>query len=98
MRAQPEDWREALAGIEDAEELGAFLSRAGSSLPPNASAALHAGVLEALYGDWPRALRLNQAAQKVAELRGDPVSRAWALRSQGHCSHVAGDYEKAVVA
>jgi tetratricopeptide (TPR) repeat protein len=98
VRAQPEDWLEALAGIEDPEELGAFLSRAGSSLPPDASAALHAGVLGALYGDRPSALRLNQAAQKVAELRGDPVSRAWALRSQGHCSHVAGDYENAVTA
>ena len=95
MTAQPEDWLETLAGIEDAADVSAFLSRDGTSLPPDAPARLHAGVLAALYGDRPRALRLNQAAQKVAEWRGDPLSRAWALRAQGHCSHAAGDYEKA---
>lgn len=98
MNTERGDWLEILAGIEDQEELGAFLSSAGPSLPPDAAATLHAGVLGALYRDRPRALRLNGAVQKVAELRGDSLSRAWALRSQGHCSHVAGDYEKAVAA
>ncbi len=98
MNTERGDWLEALAEIEDEAELGALLSRAGSSLPPDAPAALHAGVLEALYRDRPRALRLNQAVRKVAELRGDTLSRAWAFRSQGHCSHVGGDYEKAVIA
>ena len=98
MNTERGNWLEALAEIEDQEELGAFLATAGTSLPPDASAALHAGVLGALHRDRPRALRLNRAAQKLAELRGDPLSRAWALRSQGHCSHVAGDYEKAAAA
>ena len=69
MTTQPEDWLETLAGMEDAADLSAFLSRDGTSLPPNAPASLHAGVLAALYGDRPRALRLNQAVQKVAEWR-----------------------------
>ena len=56
------DWLEALAGIEDEEELAAFLSGSRPPLPPDASAALHAGVLGALYHDRPRALRLNRAA------------------------------------
>ena len=98
MNTERADWLEVLAGTEDEADLGAFLSRGGTSLPPDAPAALHAGVLGALYRDRPRALRLNRAVQKVAELRGDPLSRAWAFRSQGHCSHVAGDYEKAVAA
>ncbi len=98
MNTQQGDWLETLARIEAEEDLAAFLSEAAPLLPPDAPATLHAGVLEALHRDRPRALRLSRAARKLAELRGDPLSRAWALRSQGHCSHVAGEYEQAVIA
>lgn len=98
MNQQQTDWMESLAGIDDAEERSAFLSQAEPGLPPDAAARLHVGVLAALYSDRPRALRLNQAAQKLAELRDDALSRAWAYRSQGHCHHVSGEYDSAVAA
>lgn len=96
MSAPQPDWLEALARIEDTSELSAFLFRAEQWLPADAPARLHGGVLAALYHDRPRAVRLNQAVQKLAELRGDPLSRAWSHRAQGHCSHVSGEYEEAV--
>ena len=92
------DWLEVLAGMEDPVERSAFLARPDAGLPADGPARLHGAVLEALYRDRARAFRLNQAAQELAELRGDLLSRAWSFRSQGHCSHVAGDYEKAVLA
>jgi tetratricopeptide (TPR) repeat protein len=57
---------------------------------------LHGAILESLYDDRSRAMRLNQAIQRLAEARRDRISRAWAARSQGHIDHVSGDYEKAI--
>ena len=90
-----ENWLETLAVFDDAAERRRFLN---GPLPVDAGAQLHGGVLASLYSDRTRAVKLSLAAQELAEIRGDALSRAWAARSQGHVEHVRGEYEKAVEA
>ncbi|MBV9396750.1 MAG: CHAT domain-containing protein [Bryobacterales bacterium] len=91
-----EDWLEALARIDDPEQRTDFLEAVPARCPSDAPARLHASILESLHSDRPRALRLNAAIQQLAQLRADAITRAWAARSQGHISHVTGEYAKAV--
>lgn len=67
-----------------------------AALPEDAPAVLHTALLEVLYADRGRALQFLNAAQLLAQFRGDPNSAAWAARMQGHVHHTAGEHEKAV--
>jgi tetratricopeptide (TPR) repeat protein len=89
-----EAWLESLARTESSDELAGLLDAA--VLTADAPTLLHGAVLESLYEDRARAHRLNAALQRLAQMRADTISRAWAARCQGHIDHVSGDYEKAV--
>lgn len=90
-----QNWLEALARTDDPEERDRLLTQ---PLPADAGAQLHGGVLASLYNDRACSVRLSVAAQQLAELRGDDLSRAWAARAQGHVEHTQGDSEKALEA
>src|SRR5262252_4639708 len=81
------DWVETVPGDPEL---------AAASLPEDAAAHLHSAVLASLYEDRPKAVRLNDVIQRLAETRRDPLTRAWAARSQAHIDHVSGDYERAI--
>src|SRR5215471_12688708 len=83
------DWVETVGQADNPEV-------ATASLPEDAPAHLHSAVLASLYEDRPKAVRLNDVIQRLAETRRDPLTRAWAARSQAHIDHVSGDYERAI--
>jgi CHAT domain-containing protein len=72
------------------------ISCARAALPDDAPEQVHGAVLSALYRDVSRAAYFAGVARRVAQIRPDPVSRAFAAKCDAHIAYIRGEHERAV--
>ncbi len=88
-----ESWLDQIASIDSPAVRGRELRR--RAIPKDAPQQVHGAVVAALYSDPSRAARLAEIGGKVAQIRKDALSRAFAAKCEAHVAYVAGDHERA---
>ena len=92
------DWLNALAAVspDDEPSQAEFFANHPDLRNAESVDLLHEEVLRVLYADPARAERLARAACRLADLVGDPGSRAASLRATGHVNYAGSHYEAAI--